>query len=332
MHDLISVIIPVYNSEPYILECIRSAAAQTYSEFEILLVDDGSTDGSGDLCEKAVREDERVRFFRCGHKGVSAARNKGIKEARGKYIFFLDSDDLIHPQLLETLEKLSEENHAVITGVDYYVGSEEPENGMELLLNTREQGDSVSVSNQEALQSFICGGPVKGFDSIGGKLILRSAAQSVLFDATLPNGEDTKFIYQLLTGGADAVLLHLPWYYYRRHSNNVHRKRTVKACQSMYQCERYISDCEIESGRYTNAAFWEENFILHHMGEWYKDNRKACDKELKKYLKKLAAKERKRTVFRQASRKARMEFYLLFYCYPLYHIENKMRLYLEKEK
>ena len=329
MKDLISVIIPFYNSESYILESMQSVSEQTYSSLEIFLVDDGSTDGSNALCEKMCVSDERFQLLRGEHRGVSAARNRGIKAARGKYVFFLDSDDMIHPELLDSLYRLSEESHAVIAGEDYYLGSERPEEGMDLIAKTAGAQNAVYVSNQEVLQSFICGGPIKGFDSIGGKLILCKAARSILFDEALPNGEDTKFIYHLIVNGADAVLLHLPWYYYRKHDNNVHRKRTLEACRSMYQCEKYIRDQEIKNGRLFNAAFWEENFILHHIGEWYKENRKMHDKELKSYLKALAKTERKEMVFQQISRKARVESVLLFYCYPLYCIVHRILCYLE---
>ena len=100
---LISVIVPVYNIQDYLERCVRSIMNQTYKNLEILLVDDGSTDGSGDLCERLAKEDERIRVFHKENGGSSSARNLGIREAKGEYLGFIDSDDYIEPDMYELL-------------------------------------------------------------------------------------------------------------------------------------------------------------------------------------------------------------------------------------
>ena len=100
---LISVIVPVYNIEKYIERCVRSICVQTYKNLEILLVDDGSTDGSGEICERLAKEDERIRVFHKENGGSSSARNLGIREAKGEYLGFIDSDDYIEPDMYELL-------------------------------------------------------------------------------------------------------------------------------------------------------------------------------------------------------------------------------------
>ena len=103
---LISVIVPVYNIEKEYLErCIKSICCQTYKNLDIILVDDGSTDGSGAICDKFAAEDSRVRVFHKENGGSSSARNLGIKEAKGEYIGFIDSDDYIEPDMYELLAK-----------------------------------------------------------------------------------------------------------------------------------------------------------------------------------------------------------------------------------
>ncbi len=102
----ISVIIPVYNTKEYLEDCVNSVLEQTWTKIEVILIDDGSKDGSKELCEELCRRDNRIRLFPQEHKGGSAARNAGIEAAEGEYLFFLDSDDMIHPQLLEALYKL----------------------------------------------------------------------------------------------------------------------------------------------------------------------------------------------------------------------------------
>ena len=103
MNDLISVIVPVYNSSLYLSSCINSVLQQTFPYFELILVDDGSQDESKYICEKASRTDDRIRFIHQKHKGVSVARNRGIRAAKGNYLFFLDSDDMVHPYIFEVL-------------------------------------------------------------------------------------------------------------------------------------------------------------------------------------------------------------------------------------
>ena len=110
---LISVIVPVYNIESEYLErCIGSICGQTYQNLDIILVDDGSTDGSGSICDRFATEDSRVRVFHKENGGSSSARNFGIQEAKGEYIGFIDSDDYIEPDMYELLAGAVEKYNA----------------------------------------------------------------------------------------------------------------------------------------------------------------------------------------------------------------------------
>lgn len=109
----ISVIVPVYQAEKFLHRCLDSVARQTFSDWELILVDDGSTDGSAALCDRLAAKDNRVRVFhRKKNQGVSEARNLGINEAKGEYITFLDADDCYEFQALETLWNLREQSGA----------------------------------------------------------------------------------------------------------------------------------------------------------------------------------------------------------------------------
>jgi len=100
---LVSVIVPVYNAGIYLEKCIRSILNQTYKEFELILCDDGSTDHSGRVCDDFAKKDSRIRVLHQENAGSSAARNAGIKLSRGEYLSFVDSDDYVEPDFLETL-------------------------------------------------------------------------------------------------------------------------------------------------------------------------------------------------------------------------------------
>ena len=108
--ELISVIVPVYNVESYVAECIESIQNQTYMNLEIILVNDGSTDASGDICDQYAAYDERIQVIHKENAGVSAARNTGIESANGDYIGFVDSDDYISPTMYEDMLKLMAEH------------------------------------------------------------------------------------------------------------------------------------------------------------------------------------------------------------------------------
>ncbi len=100
---LISIIVPVYNIEEYLTRCVESLRNQTYPRIEILLVDDGSTDGTGALCNRLAEQDPRIRVFHKKNGGSSSARNMGIAEAEGEYLGFVDSDDYVEPDMYEKL-------------------------------------------------------------------------------------------------------------------------------------------------------------------------------------------------------------------------------------
>ena len=107
--ELISVIVPVYNVESYVAECIESIQNQTYMNLEIILVDDGSKDMSGDICDQYAAYDERIKVIHQENGGLSAARNTGIEAANGDYISFVDSDDYIRLTLFEDMLQLLKE-------------------------------------------------------------------------------------------------------------------------------------------------------------------------------------------------------------------------------
>lgn len=100
---MVSIIVPVYNVESYLEEAVKSVLSQTVGDWELLLVDDGSTDGSGAMCDKYAKSDSRIRVYHRSNGGLSAARNTGLDNCKGDWIAFFDSDDVLHPRFIETL-------------------------------------------------------------------------------------------------------------------------------------------------------------------------------------------------------------------------------------
>ena len=106
MSELVSVIIPVYNVKPYLTKCLASIVGQTYKNLEILVIDDGSTDGSSEICDRFAAEDVRIRVFKTENCGLSAARNLGLEHRKGTSIVFVDSDDYAEPEMIQRLHEV----------------------------------------------------------------------------------------------------------------------------------------------------------------------------------------------------------------------------------
>ena len=118
---LISVIIPVYNAERWLRECLESVLAQTWMRLEVILVDDGSTDGSFGICKEYARRDRRVKVLHGPNRGVSKARQRAIESAQGSFIAFVDADDVVLPDMFETLYKgFSVTDNVLVTNAGLY--------------------------------------------------------------------------------------------------------------------------------------------------------------------------------------------------------------------
>ena len=107
-NPIVSIVIPVYNVENYLIQCLDSVVSQTYEFLEIILVNDGSTDRSGEICNKYAENDKRIKVFHLDNSGSAEARNKGLDIATGKYVMFLDSDDYLEKDGIEKLLVLAE--------------------------------------------------------------------------------------------------------------------------------------------------------------------------------------------------------------------------------
>lgn len=122
--ELISVIIPIYNVEKYLGQCVESILNQTYKNLEVILIDDGSTDNSPTICDNYAKEDERIIVIHQNNQGISNVRNRGVRQAKGKYIFWIDSDDYVSETIIEELWENLVETDADMSICEYTQGSE----------------------------------------------------------------------------------------------------------------------------------------------------------------------------------------------------------------
>ena len=185
---LISVIVPVYNVAQYLEKSIASIQRQTYHNLEIILVDDGSTDESGRLCDSVAEQDDRVSVIHKSNEGLSQARNDGMKQAHGDYLIFIDSDDYIHPEMIKNLyEQLVKEEADVSSCGVVYANSESPQ--------SENQDDYFVCDSQTFLREYLIGEKIPG--TICNKLIKKKIATQLTF----PKGliyEDAYYHFDLV--------------------------------------------------------------------------------------------------------------------------------------
>lgn len=156
--EKVSVIIPVYNVHNYLKFCINSVINQSYSNLEIILVDDGSTDGSSVICDNYAKEDKRVKVYHKKNEGVSLARNYGVKKSTGNYIIFVDSDDFVHKEMIKTLVDLCEKKYCDMAACSY------------LRINVHNVMEPLDISGivkkntrEEFYETMICDSNIAGY-------------------------------------------------------------------------------------------------------------------------------------------------------------------------
>ena len=183
----ISVIVPVYNTEKYLHRCIDSILEQTFTDFELLLINDGSKDNSGAICDEYAQKDSRVRVFHKENGGVSSARNLGLDKANGEWITFIDSDDDI--QNLEALCKSKLDSDIILFSLrmDYNDGR----TYCDPLLPLPDTFDTKENYIKNYLHFHV-------FNSVCAKLIRRSVLKDLCFDTTIKFGEDALFNLKLM--------------------------------------------------------------------------------------------------------------------------------------
>ncbi len=219
MKDLISVIVPIYNVEEYLPSCIESILRQTYSNLEIILVDDGSRDGSGILCDKYMEQDKRIVVIHQKNGGLSAARNSGLEIAEGEYVVFIDADDMIHPRMIGALY-----NDLKVCGADISICAHQC---VAEIIGYKDVEESISVSHEtqiytgrECIKSFF--DEVIGLDMIvvWNKLYKKEIFRTLRF----PDGkihEDEYINYKILYPMKVVSYRNQQLYYYRQRDNSI---------------------------------------------------------------------------------------------------------------
>ena len=215
MSELISVIIPIYNVEPYLYRCLESVVNNTYKKLQIICINDGSTDRSGEILDNYAMKDHRFVVINKPNGGVSSARNVGLKEAKGEYISFVDADDWIHPQCFEILIRMikAAESKLAISELDHTdkYRSSEPIDIEKVAWRPIEFEELFS---SRSTKNYVC-----------GKLYQKEIVKEQSFEEKVSYSEDTLFNIHVAINspGLFAVYTEQPlYYYYNRQGSLVH--------------------------------------------------------------------------------------------------------------
>ena len=196
MSPKLSIIIPIYNTGPYLPRCFDSILSQSYTDFELLLVDDGSTDNSGAICEAYAQKDTRIKVFHTKNGGICSARNIGLDHTQGEWIYFVDSDDELKPNGLQTLvDCISDDVDCVMGGYEQYDldGS---------LIETEKKHETLTLSKRDSLLVLFSGHSIHYFYL--GYVWIRLFRNRIIqdhglrFDTSIRIKEDTLFVTQYL--------------------------------------------------------------------------------------------------------------------------------------
>lgn len=203
---LVSVIIPAYNIEDYIRRCLDSIISQTYKNLEIIVVDDGSRDHTGEILDNYAKKDRRIKVIHKENGGVSSARNKGIEAAEGDYIGFIDGDDLIESEMYKTLVDLLEEENADIAHCGYQMVFPDR---VDYYHNT---GKKKIQTTEEGLKDLLSGEMIE--PGLVNKLYKKELIKNCRLDETVKINEDLLMNYQLFKLSQKSVYYDITPYSY----------------------------------------------------------------------------------------------------------------------
>ena len=229
MEELISIIINVYNAEKYIAKCLESAINQTYKNIEIVIVNDGSTDGSLKICESY--KDERIRIINQENMGLSKSRNVGIDNSKGEYLYFIDADDFIENDTIEYLYNLIKKYNVPLATTkpldifDYNYTNKQPKEKIKVL------------SKEEMLKKVLLSTDRAG--AIWNKLLRKDLFNDIRFEERIIN--DVVVVYKIVLSIDKVVFSNQKKYYYLHHKDSILGKKSPEHSMDLYKAslERY---------------------------------------------------------------------------------------------
>ena len=251
----ISIIVPVYRAEKYLNACVDSILNQTYSDFELVLIEDGSPDQSGAICDEYAQKDDRVRVIHQPNQGQAAARNHALPMTQGKWLCYVDSDDAIHPQMLEHLHRAAEKSGAGISMCQFLEAPEPPEDyeqsaEFSYTLLTMDEKTLTALHDRDAYPGWVA----------CAKLIRRELVEGYPFH-TGRVYEDNEAVTRWLLPAKTLAMLPTQLYFYRTNPESTTKSQfSLKRLDYLWALESMISYFQ-SVGFHTLAQRFVERYV-----------------------------------------------------------------------
>ncbi len=251
--EKISIIVPVYNSEKTLVRCLSSLKNQTYTNIEVIMIDDGSSDDSASVCRAFAQKDRRFRYCFQEHRGVSAARNRGLDLAEGAYIGFCDSDDWAEADMYETLVSQMENEEADVSIVSFCINDDmEGVSGQRVSTQILEGKEAVLQLHLKRLNIS---------SSLWNKLFRKALFDSVRLDEEITNLEDMLAVWELLIQSRKVAYTNTPKYHYCLRSNSLSSE--IKESYWSYRKAAYRMKEKMERVMPENTAYAQRTIVLY---------------------------------------------------------------------
>ena len=327
-NELLSIIIPVYNVEKYLEKCIDSIINQTYTNLEIILVDDGSTDNCGNICDEYAKKDNRIKLIHKENGGTSDARNEGLKISTGEYIGFVDSDDYIEPNMYEEMINNIKKNNADIVICSYNnTNNKKRQRKVNKKRYSYINNDEIEIINkEEAVSKLFFDDSCRGFlwNKLYKRDMLYNDKKLILFDDNIKILEDLLYNYIVFQNADRVVFNHNRFYnYVQREDSALHlgyslTNKTFFYLMALDKLIQTVNDEKIRD-KLKRDYCTEATYVYYYLTKYSTINKDTTDK-LKKAKKKYK-KDIQNSKYLKASKKIKTT--LCYYFPPiLYYIYN----------
>lgn len=252
--ELVSIIIPAYNVDNYLEECVNSLLCQTYTNYEIVIIDDGSTDNTYNIGKQLTVESVKVKLFHQENQGVSIARNIGMQKANGEFFVFVDADDIAAPQYIETLVACARKSDMGMAGFT----SERGEIATKVSMNT------VDIRASDMMESILCGTNYDGY--LWNKIFQRKIIENnnLRFQKNIVVWEDLLFVLQYLNNCDKVTISDEKLYYYRYREGSAVNNTRLDKYRSKYEVMKKIKEQDFgytkQSRKKTSFLYFETMF------------------------------------------------------------------------
>lgn len=328
MDELISIIIPVYNVKKYVRESIESAINQTYKKIEIIIIDDGSNDGSEKICDEYAKKDSRIKLIHQKNKGLSAARNKGLDAIQGKYVAFLDSDDVFHPEMIKKSYETLIKNKADCVICNYGVEQKNEKLSLDKIYKLKKRMNiSSNIYTKNQILKLILAGNISIV--VWNKLYKKELFDNIRF----PEGhvhEDRIVTLQVFEKCRKTYVLDEKLMIYRIHNKSIGHTYTTKNIEDLnlacISCEQRIK--KNLSGVYDETDYYKicNRSLINYILVYVKNEISGTTekKETRKLLKGYIAESKSKVNLKYFTKKQRIIYELYNKCSFLLVIAYKL--------